>query len=130
MCWTGFEWNGDADAGLGVSVTGNAESIAPSQPRVDTAVRLANLRRVMLRNERCGSDHGSVRDDSVLGHNHDAIANVIKRVIGILRLSRRGDHDVVPDARVLVDDRVLNSRVRADADPRTARGFIGMDRFM
>src|SRR4051794_19605047 len=69
------------------------------------------------------SNHRAVRDDAVLGNNHDAVADEIQWMVHVLRLARRRDDDVVPDARVLVDDRVVDPRVGADADARAARRF-------
>ena len=59
-------------------------------------------------------NHGVLRDD------HDAVADEIKLVVHVFRLAGGRDGHVVPDARVLVNDGVLDLAVLADADARPA----------
>ena len=60
-------------------------------------------------------DHRAVRDDGVLGDDHDAVADVVALAVLLAQALRVDDPHAAPDARVLVDDRVLDDRVGADA---------------
>ena len=69
-------------------------------------------------------DNCAVRKDSAFGNDDDTIPDVVERVIHVLRLmSSRNDY-VVSDPRILIDDRVLDSRVCADPKPRPARRLV------
>src|SRR6185295_13768348 len=75
------------------------------------------------------SNHRPVRDDAVFGDDDDAVADVIERVVHVVRLAGRRNHAVVSDAGILVDDRVLNARVRTDADARAVLRLMPLDGF-
>src|ERR1700722_6261279 len=68
-----------------------------------------------------------MRDDAVLGDDDDAIANVIMRVVHLVRFACGRNPAVLPDARVLVDNRVFNRRVAAEADARQAAFSVLFD---
>jgi hypothetical protein len=68
-----------------------------------------------------------MRDNAVLGDDDDAVADVIMRVIHLVRLAGGRNPAVLPDARVLVNDRVFNRRVAPDADARQAAGGVLAD---
>ena len=61
-----------------------------------------------------GSNHGSVGNDGVLWDDDDAVTNVIKGMVYLVGLAFGADHDVVSNARILVDDRVFNVDVFAN----------------
>ncbi len=69
-----------------------------------------------------------MRNDSVLRNHHNSVPDEIQRMIHILRLARRRDHHVIPDPRVLVDDRVVDPRVLPDPHPRPPALFALLDR--
>src|SRR6266540_2277434 len=62
------------------------------------------------------SDHAAVADDAVLGDDHDALADEVAVPVVLLDSGFVDDADVAADARVLVDDRVLDHGAGADAD--------------
>lgn len=63
-------------------------------------------------------------DDAVFGDDDDAVADVVEGVIDVFGFAGGGDHAVVADARVLVDDGVFNAGVFSDSDAGTASGFV------
>jgi len=71
-----------------------------------------------------------VRDDGFFGDDDDAVADVIKFVVNFVRLAGGRDDDVVSDARVLVNDGVLNFAMGADANARLAFAFEFVHRFL
>ena len=71
-----------------------------------------------------------MRNDRIFGDDDDAVADEIKFVVNIFTFSGGRNRDVVPDARVLVNDGVFNVAVRADADARLAFAFIFADGFI
>ena len=70
-----------------------------------------------------------MRNDAVLGDDDDAVADVIEFVVAVLRLAGGGNVHVVADARVLVNDGVLDPAVGADADARLAGALVRLDGF-
>ena len=66
-------------------------------------------------------------DNAVFGDDHDAVADVIERVIDVLGFSGWANHAIVADARVLIDDGIFDTCVFADADARAAGGFVLAD---
>src|SRR5438270_7193195 len=66
------------------------------------------------------SNPRAIRDHATLGNDDDAVADVIVRRVEILRLAVRRDYHAVADARVFVDDRVVDHAVAADAQLRAA----------
>src|SRR5262249_48810210 len=62
------------------------------------------------------SDHGAVGDHAVLGHDHDAVTDVVPRAVGLLDAGAVLDPDGAADADVLVEDRALDHAVLANAD--------------
>src|SRR4029078_2109279 len=72
------------------------------------------------------SDDGAVLDDAVLRDDDDAFADEPAVAVGVLGLRLVEDADAAADARVLVDDRVLDDRVGPDADRRDALRLAGV----
>ena len=71
-----------------------------------------------------------MRDDRVFGDDDDAVADEVFFVIHVFRLASGRDGDVVPDARIFINDGILNLAVRADAQARQAGLFMPLDGFM
>ena len=69
-------------------------------------------------------NHRPVRYDRVFRDDDDAVADEIKCVVNTVGFSGGRNRHVVPDARVLVNDGVLDLAVRADADPRDALALV------
>lgn len=67
------------------------------------------------------SDHRPVRNHGILRDANDAVAHVVKWMVEVVRLSRRRNHHVVTDARVLVYNGVLDACVLPDADAGSSR---------
>src|SRR5437660_8308231 len=77
------------------------------------------------------SHHGPIRNQSVLRHDNNPVANVVTAVwtvrlfySGLIQQTNSG-----ADARILVDDRAADDRAFADADPRLAGRQIGFHIF-
>src|SRR5512140_70269 len=87
--------------------------------RYETRGSVNNLQR----HRRRGLDYRVVGYDPVFGDDHNAVADVVERVVDVLRFAGGRDDAVIPDPRVLIDDRVLDPRVEPDADPRAPRFF-------
>ena len=68
-----------------------------------------------------------MRHHAVLGNDHDAVADEVERVVHVLRLALGRDGHVVPDARVLINDGVLDARVLTDADARLPHRLVLRD---
>src|SRR5688572_19538049 len=66
------------------------------------------------------SDHRAVPDDAVLGDDDDALANEVAVAVRLFDPAFIDDAHAAPDARVLVDDGVLDHRFGADAHRRHA----------
>src|SRR5258708_2483443 len=64
------------------------------------------------------SDGGSWLDDAVLGHDDDAVADVVAVAIGALDAGLVHQLRAVADARVLVHDDAIQQHVAADAEAR------------
>src|SRR6185369_2147615 len=73
-------------------------------------------------------NNGAVRDRAVLGNDDDAIADVVEGMVEVFGFARGSNDDIVADARVLIDDGVLDPRVLPDADARFAKHFVFNDR--
>src|SRR5581483_10821780 len=74
-------------------------------------------------------NHHSMGDHPVFGDNHDAVANVIMRMVHFVGLSGgRNDH-VVPNAGVLIHDRILDAAIGAHPDARLPGCLMLFDRF-
>ena len=69
-----------------------------------------------------------MRDSPVFRDDHDAIADVVERVIGVLWFSGGTDDAVVANASILVDDGVFDTGVFADTDFWPAGGCVFLDR--
>jgi len=76
------------------------------------------------------SNHRSVGDDGVFGNDDDAVADVIKCVVELFRFAGGRNRYVAPDARVFVNDGVLDFAVCADAEARLAIAFVRFDGFL
>src|SRR5258706_15721620 len=72
--------------------------------------------------------NGAGRQECILWNHDDTIANVIERVVEILRCVAGRDNAVVADARVFVDDGVLDPAIAANAEPRLAFGVLARNR--
>src|ERR1039458_3950704 len=71
-----------------------------------------------------------MRDDGALGNDDDAVADVIKFVVHILRFAGGRNGHVVPDARVFVYDGVGDLAVGADAHAGLAFVLVPFHRFL
>ena len=71
-----------------------------------------------------------MRNHGILGNDDDAVADEVEFVVQIFRLAGGRDGDVVADARVLVNDGVLDLAIRADADARLAFAFVALHGFL
>jgi len=71
-----------------------------------------------------------VRDDGVFGDDDDAVADVIKCVVELLRFAGGRNRHVVSDARVFINDGVFDLAVRADAEARPAFAFVRFNGFL
>jgi len=65
----------------------------------------------------------------VARHDDDSIANEVILVIYIGRLPGRGDNHVITNARVAVDDGILDSSIPSDTDARNGAALGGCDGF-
>ena len=58
------------------------------------------------------------RDNRVLRHHHDPVADKIISRVQVRRFSFRRNHDAVRDPRILVDDRPVDHAILPDPDRR------------
>lgn len=65
---------------------------------------------------RGGLDDGSVRDAAVTWDDDDAVADVIEGVVHFGGFAFGGDHAVIPDAGVFIDDGIFDAGVASDTD--------------
>jgi hypothetical protein len=68
-----------------------------------------------------------VGHDAVLGNDDDPLADVVPLAVFFLEALLVDQANAAPDARVLVDDRVLDDRLGADAQRRDAARHAGVD---
>ena len=66
-------------------------------------------------------------DYRVLGNNHDPVTNIIIGPLRLLHASAIGYADLVADARVFVDNRLVNRRIGANANIGNALGGIAFE---
>src|SRR5437667_9472929 len=59
-----------------------------------------------------------MRDYAILRDDDNPVSNIIIRMVHILRLARGRKHDIVADARILIDDRIFDLAIGADPDRR------------
>src|SRR6266478_6466706 len=71
-----------------------------------------------------------MRDDSVLGNDHNPIPNIVIGVVHIFRFADRRDHHVVPDAGIFIHDGIFDPAIGPDSDARFAGFFMLGDRFV
>lgn len=57
-----------------------------------------------------------MRNAAVLGDDDNAVPDVIKRVVQVIRLAGGGNHDIVANAGIFIDNGVFDPAVAADAD--------------
>src|ERR1043165_587416 len=72
---------------------------------------------------RTASDLRAIGHHGVLGNHHDAVADVVVRAVEVRRLAFRRDGDLVADARILVDNALLDLAVAANAHAGDAAVF-------
>ena len=73
------------------------------------------------------SDNRARWDYRVLGHHHDPVTNIIIGPLRLLHASAIGYADLVADARVFVDNRLVNRRIGANANIGNALGGIAFE---
>src|SRR5436305_13465981 len=89
----------------------DANDEAPSTPQRNMACLLLSC---------CFSNQGAVGHHAVLGDDHDALADVVAIAVLLLDAGFVDDAHAASDARVLVDNGVLDHRLGPDADRRHA----------
>src|ERR1022692_2443117 len=115
-----------ASAALPGSREAIATSSTPRAARIAGIIfRSANRETPKTPNRNIRLDDSPVRDDAVLGDDHDPFADVVALAVLFFDAGLVDDPDTAPDARVLVDDGVFDDRFRADADHRNAARFGG-----
>jgi hypothetical protein len=65
-----------------------------------------------------------VRHQSILGNNHDAIADEIEGMVQLPGFAGGRNHAFVADARIFINDGGLNSRIPANANAGLALSLM------
>src|ERR1043166_190709 len=73
-----------------------------------------------------GLDDHPVRDHAALGHNDNAIANVVIGMVQFVGLASGGKNDVISNAGIFVHYCIFNAAIAAAPDARLAR-FLVLD---
>jgi len=76
------------------------------------------------------SNHRSVRDDGVFGDDDDAVADVAEFVVELFGFAGGRNRHVVSNARVFINDGVLDFAIGANADARFAFAFVPVHGFL
>src|ERR1700679_2529566 len=73
------------------------------------------------------SNHRAIRNHGVLRNDDDAVADVVALVVEVFRLAGGRDGHVIADARIFINDGILNFAIFTDAQARFALALVAFD---